>query len=157
MSLARLKHVPLLTKTFLDMKYFFLGPLLALRTEARRRLQGWRGFSVRLPHELHHRDLRVAPREIRFECDGCGRDFVPTPDSFILTGPIWVVSHDAGSELCAVGPEEPLTPAKLAGLSEFELSELGLTEEDRKALLAGDRVFTGADAFCPECLHQIFQ
>jgi hypothetical protein len=112
---------------------------------------------MRLPHGLHHGDLRVAPREFSFECDGCGRVFVPTPDSFILTGPVWVVSPDGGSEMCAAGPEEPLTSARLAGLSEFELNELGLTEEDRKALLAGDRIFTGADAFCPECLHEIFR
>lgn len=139
------------------MKEFFLGPLLALRTQVQRRLQGWRGFGVRLPHGLYHGALHVAPHELSCECDGCGRVFVPTPDSFILTGPVWAVSVDGGSEMCVVGPEEPLTPAKLAGLSEFELNELGLTEEDRKALLAGDRVFTGADAFCPECLHQIFR
>jgi hypothetical protein len=139
------------------MKKFFLGPLLALHTEVRRRLQGWRGFNMRLPHGLHRWNLRVSPHEFSCECDGCGRVFVPTPDSFILTGAVWVVSPDGGSEMWAAGPEEPLTPAKLARLSEFELSELGLTEQDRKALLAGDRVFTGADAFCPECLHQIFQ
>lgn len=112
---------------------------------------------MRLPYGLHPWDLRVTPHEISCECDGCGHVFVPTPDSFILTRPVWVVVPDGGSEMCAAGPEEPLTPAKLAGLSEFELSELGLTEEDRKALLAGNRVFTDADAFCPECLHQIFQ
>jgi hypothetical protein len=106
---------------------------------------------------LHRGDLHVAAHEISCECDGCGRLFVPTPASFILTGPVWAVSPDGGSEMCVVGPEEPLTTAKLAGLSEFELNELGLTEEDRKALLAGDRVFTGADAFCPECLHEIFR
>lgn len=138
------------------MKRFFLDPFVALHTEVRRRLQGWRGFSVRSPRGLHRGDLRVAAHEISCECDGCGRLFVPTPDSFILTGPIWTVPPDGGSETCVVGPEEPLTAAKLAGLSEFELNELGLTEEDRNALLAGDRVFTGADAFCPECLHQIF-
>ena len=138
------------------MKNFFLGPLLTLRAEARKRLQGWRGFDVRRPHGFRHTCLRVAPRDFCFECDGCGCVFVPTPDSFILTGPVRVASLDAGGELYAGGPEEPLTQAKLEGLSEFELSELGLTEEDRKSLLAGNPVFTGADAFCPECLHQIF-
>ncbi|MBV8898527.1 MAG: hypothetical protein JOY92_00225 [Verrucomicrobia bacterium] len=139
------------------MKAFFLGPLLALRTQLQRRLQGRGGFGVRLLHGLRRRDPCVAPHEFSCDCDGCGRVFVPTPDSFILTGPVWAVAVDGGSETCVVGPEEPLTSAKLAGLSEFELNELGLTEEDRKALLAGDRVFTGADAFCPECLHQIFK
>lgn len=138
------------------MKAFFLGPLLALRTRLQRRLQGWKGFGAQLPHGLRRGGQCVAPHEISCECDGCGRVFVPAPDSFILTGPVWAVSVDSGSEMCVVGPEEPLTPAKLARLSEFELYELGLTEEDRKALLAGDRVFTGADAFCPKCLHQIF-
>ena len=138
------------------MKNFFLGPLLALRAEAQKRLQGWRGFGVRRPHGLRYTGPRAAPREFCFECDGCGCVFVPTPDSFILTGPVRVVSLEAGSELCASGPAEPLTQTKLEGLSEFELSELGLTEEDRKTLLAGSPVFTSADAFCPECLHQIF-
>lgn len=83
--------------------------------------------------------------------------FVPTPDNFILTGAVRVVSLEAGSEMCAIGLEGTLTPTKLQGLSEFELGELGLTEEDRKALLAGNPVYTGAEAFCSDCLHQIFR
>jgi hypothetical protein len=138
------------------MKNFFLGPILALRAEAHKRLQGWRGFGMRHLYGLRHTGVRVTPREFCFECDGCGCAFVPTPDSFILTGAVRVVSLEAGSETCANGPEEPLTQARLEGLNEFELSELGLTEEDRKTLLAGGPVYTRADAFCPECLHQIF-
>ena len=136
---------------------FFLGPLLALHTEVRRRLQGWRSFDMRLACGLHPKTLDAVPPDYGCECDGCSRVFLPTPDSFILTGPVWAVSPDGEGEMCAAGPEEPLTSAKLAVLSEFELNELGLTEADRKALLAGDRIFTGADAFCPECLHRIFQ
>lgn len=140
------------------MKKFFLGPLLlAVHAEVRSRLQGWRGFNLGFNHGLRRKTLHVAPHDFTCECDGCGRAFVPTPDSFILTGPVWMVAPDGEGELCAIGPEEPLTSAKLAGLSEFELNELGLTEGDRNALLAGDRVFTGADAFCPACLHGIFQ
>ena len=67
-----------------------------------------------------------------------------------------MASLEGGGEVCTSGAAEPLTRTKLEGLSEFELSELGLTEEDRKILLTGRPVFTGADAFCPECLRQIF-
>jgi hypothetical protein len=138
------------------MKNCFFSRLLVLRAEARKCLQGWKAFSTRRPGGLLYSGLRVASRDFSFECDGCGCAFVPAPDSFILTNPVRVVSHEAGNEMCLVGPEEPLTRTKLEGLSEFELGELGLTEGDRKTLLAGNPVFTSAEAFCPACLQQIF-
>ena len=158
--LARLKQALFLTiNLLLDMKKFSLGPLLlGLHAEVRRRFQGWRGFNPGCNGGLRRKaTLHVAPHEFSCECDGCGRVFVPMPDSFILTGPVWVASPDDEGGMCATGHEEPLTSARLAGLSEFELNELGLSEGDRNALLAGNRVFTGADAFCPACLHELFQ
>ena len=77
------------------------------------------------------------------------------PDSFILTGFTRIAAEEPDNEIF-LSRQELLTRAQLEALSEFELSERGLTEEDRQTLLRGEAVYTGADAFCPACLCQIF-
>src|SRR5690349_4792656 len=139
------------------MRKLFLTTLLVLRAEAEKRIQGWtRGTTHALrPRRLHRTGLNVAPCEFCCRCDGCGCEFPPMPDSFILTGFTRIAAEEPDNEIF-LSRQELLTRAQLEALSEFELSERGLTEEDRQTLLRGEAVYTGADAFCPACLCQIF-
>ena len=103
--------------------------------------------------ESRRTGLTVMASRLYFRCDGCDCEFPATPDSFILTGPIRMAEE--GEDLSPPG-QELLTRHRLEALSDYELSERGLTQDDRQTLLHGGSVFRGADAFCPDCLRQIF-
>ena len=75
----------------------------------------------------------------------------PDPEAFIEVD---MVRRPATAEEIRQFEEEGaefLTPEKLEAMSEYELSELGLTLQDRVNLLAGKEVAAGAQAVCPSC------
>ena len=139
------------------MKKRFLVTLFTLRAQVEKWFRAQRGSGVPGSARLLRRaGLAAQPADFCFQCDGCGCEFVPTPDSFILTGFMRIAADEAENELFVGAQAELLTREKLELLNEFELSEWGLTEEGRQSLLRGEAAYTGADAFCPDCLHQIF-
>lgn len=94
--------------------------------------------------------------EFLFQCDGCDCEFTPTPASFILNTPVRIAEEDA-DQASSNSDHGLLNRATLESLNEFELTERGLTEEERQTLLRGEPIFLAADAFCARCLHQLFR
>ena len=90
-----------------------------------------------------------------FECDACGANFEPAPESFVPTGFVQITGEREATDLF-LGRKELLTRGRLESLSEYELTKLGLTPEHRQVLLQEGVVSTGVDALCPDCLHQHF-
>lgn len=88
--------------------------------------------------------------DIKFKCEECGKEFDPDPDT--------MRELHIGSELV---PEEDTTiselpsPEELSSMSEFHLSELGLTTDDRDKLLRGEDVVVGAICVCKECQDRL--
>ena len=139
------------------MKRFVLAALHVLRAEADKRSlkQKVVGTVARSRNAGYPTAPSGAAGDCRFHCDGCDCEFVPTPDSFILTGFVRL-GGDNEDEECFLHKDGRWTRTELETLNEFELSELGLTEESCQSLLRGETVFTGADAFCDACRQEIF-
>jgi hypothetical protein len=84
-------------------------------------------------------------------CQCCGTPFVADPEAFVEVD---MVRRPATPEEIRQFEEEGaefLTPEKLAAMSEYELSEIGLSVQDRVNLLAGKEVSAGAQAVCRAC------
>src|SRR5690242_10923532 len=101
------------------MKHFILRSLSLVCTEAGKCFSRLRDFGAGRFNKFRHKGVRIAPHEFSFECDGCGCMFVPTPDSFILTRSVRIVSLEAETEMCVIGAEEPLTFTRLERLNEI--------------------------------------
>jgi hypothetical protein len=139
------------------MKNRFLSTFFTLRAETQKRFRGREGYPAGVPllYKTHDAGRCFGPREFCFQCDGCGCEFAPTPDSFILTDPVRIAEADT-DQPTSIGWQDPLSRAALESLNEFELAERGLTEEGRQTLLRGEALFMAADAFCANCLRQLF-
>lgn len=98
----------------------------------------------------------MSDEEIKFKCEECGKEFDPEPDSMVelhLKGecPCCVdgVSEEELEEMIESG--EAITAEKLSTMTEYELSEVGLTVDQRDALLRGEEMTIGAACICQEC------
>lgn len=95
---------------------------------------------------------------ITFNCQMCGHEFEPEPDSFLETGfssdyhPADLSEKDL-EEMVASGAA--ITSDKLEAMSEYELSEIGLSLQDREKLLVGSTVEIGAMCVCKECQDEM--
>jgi hypothetical protein len=91
--------------------------------------------------------------EFMFECSECGKKFPATPDSVFESGfsPICEVQKTADCDCDLIAGSD------LKEMSEYHLSELGLTENERDRLLSGEPfVGVGAIFICAECHAEIF-
>jgi len=97
---------------------------------------------------------------IKIPCQGCGKSFEPTPDSYIEEGytPVLMrVSDEEADAIRSSGEACVLCLDQLAVMTESELEEIGLDIEARNALLQaqpGEHVTTGAIALCPRCMEE---
>jgi hypothetical protein len=93
--------------------------------------------------------------DVKFQCQECGKEFDPDPDTMrelSMTGECPCcdgISPEETEELLASG--EAFTGEQLEKMSDYELSEIGLSPQDRDNLLAGASVSVGAICLCKDC------
>jgi hypothetical protein len=94
--------------------------------------------------------------EFLFTCDECGASFDPDPFAILECG--WERAC-VGEHKCeeAVSEKEGITEEALAGMSEYELGEIGMTAKQRDQLLSGTEVIdTGTICLCLACRSSLF-
>lgn len=86
--------------------------------------------------------------ELMFTCEICGKQFPPDPDTMVEAGlsPVLIPEGSEPPADLEFIPKEDLEFA-----SEETLAEMGLTPEQRDALLRGEEVTTGGMCICAEC------
>lgn len=91
---------------------------------------------------------RLASRDpLRTRCAVCGRPFVATPDSFV----------EVGVDVAGEAPDEEPTPEERAEVVAL-FRGLGFDRDTATALAdakPGDRIPTGAQAWCGGCLAKL--
>ena len=94
--------------------------------------------------------------EFLFTCDECGASFDPDPLAILECG--WGC-YDVAEDKCEKVAFESgcLTKSGLERMSEYELSEIGMTPTQRDQLLNGEEsVDAGTICLCPDCRGRIF-
>lgn len=90
----------------------------------------------------------------QFTCEECGRRFDPDPDTMLesVLSPVLLPEDQAAREI-----EEglALSAEDLAKADASELKALGLTPEQRDALLRGESVAAGGICICKECQDRL--
>ena len=93
---------------------------------------------------------------IKFKCDSCGKEFDADPDTMVEV-------HMGGSCPCCdekiskaeadrlIESGEAISAERLERMTEYELQEIGLTPQERDALLRGEQITTGGACICKEC------
>lgn len=87
--------------------------------------------------------------EVQFTCGECGKQFDPDPDAMVEwnIAPVWVREEDA---------EEGIPPEELKEMQECDLKAIGITPEQRDALLRGETIAMGG-CVCRECMEEMVQ
>lgn len=85
--------------------------------------------------------------DVKFTCGECGKEIEPDPDTMVEweIGPVYVREEDVE---CGVSVE------KLAEMPEYDLKALGITPEQRDALMRGEAIKFGG-CVCHDCMKDM--
>ena len=88
---------------------------------------------------------------LTFTCQICGKDFPADPDTMVESGMSGVCTNPDCDCHEDIPEDEILTADQLATMSDYALSEIGLTPTQRDELLATGEVTTGGMCICKPC------
>ncbi len=94
------------------------------------------------------------PDELQFICAECGKRFDPDPDTMLesVLSPVLLPEGEATREI-----EEglALSAKELVEADSQDLEQLGITAEQRDALLRGEQVSAGGICICKACQDRL--